>query len=184
MAFTRFHDDPARIQKQLAESTFLGRYQLDTPGQGVDLPFMEDPQIRLQMWGANKRYNFVNTESDLYGYTRPVNRDYTTVNSHSKNAVQAVNVNYRNSDPFTEESRASQPAWTYRDLEQTRWEYPLLNPQANLEKKFHDNIQTRILEKDSFTQTPPNHTFPRNVTNLEYYSNATKNSNNIKYSTV
>ena len=52
MAFTRFRDDPHRIQKQLEESTYVGRYTLNTPGQGMDLPFNEDPHIRLQKWGA------------------------------------------------------------------------------------------------------------------------------------
>ena len=47
------------------------------------------------------------------------------------------------------------PAWMYRDLEQPRWEQPFLNPQANLEKGFHDNIQTRILEKDFFVPKIP-----------------------------
>ena len=150
MAFTRFHDDPVRIQKQLAMSSFLGRYQLDTPGQGMDLPFMEDPQMRLQKWGANLRTNTVNLESDLRGMSRKLNRDYTNTNDYVANSVPAERVNYRNSDPFVEESRASHPAWTYRDLEQTRWETPFMNPQANLEKKFHDNIQTRILEKDNY----------------------------------
>lgn len=32
MAFTRFHDDPARIRKTLEESTFAQKYYLNTPG--------------------------------------------------------------------------------------------------------------------------------------------------------
>lgn len=168
MAFTRFHDDPARIQKQLAESTFLGRYQLDTPGQGVDLPFSEDPQLRLQKWGANLRTNGVNLESDLRGMTRKLNRDYTNKNNYLDNDVRTERVNYRQSDPFIEESRASHPAWTYRDLEQTRWETPFLNPQANLEKKFQNNVQTRILEKDYFTPTIP--LASSSITHLPFYS--------------
>jgi len=171
MAFTRFHDDPARIQKQLAESTFLGRYQLDTPGQGVDLPFLEDPQMRLQKWGANLRNNGVNLESDLRGMTRKLNRDYINKNNYLDNAVPAERMNFRSADPFVEESRASQPAWTYRDLEQTRWEEPFLNPQANLEKKFHDNIQTRILEKDFFVQ-PTANIMTNNIANYEFHSMA------------
>lgn len=168
MAFTRFHDDPARIQKQLAESTFLGRYQLDTPGQGVDLPFSEDPQLRLQKWGANLRTNRVNLESDFRGMTRKLNRDYTDKNNYLDNDVRSERVDYRQSDPFIEESRASHPAWTYRDLEQTRWETPFLNPQANLEKKFQDNVQTRILEKDYFTPTIP--LASSSITHLPFYS--------------
>ena len=168
MAFTRFHDDPIRIQKQLAESTFLGRYQLDTPGQGVDMPFIEDPQLRLQKWGANLRTNGVNLESDLRGMTRKLNRDYINTNNYLDNDVRTERQYYRTENPFIEESRASCPAWTYRDLEQTRWETPFLNPQANLEKKFQSNIQTRILEKDNFTSTTPS--ILQNQNHLPYYS--------------
>ena len=75
MSFTRFHDDPARIKKQLEQTTFLGRYMLDCPGPGNNLPFWEDPQIRMQKWGANLRDNTVNLESDLFGMTRRLNRD-------------------------------------------------------------------------------------------------------------
>ena len=60
MSFTRFHDDPNRIKKQIDESSFAGRYMLNTPGQGMNLPFSEDPQIRLQKWGANLQTNTVN----------------------------------------------------------------------------------------------------------------------------
>jgi hypothetical protein len=40
----------------------------------------------------------------------------------------------------------------FRDAVQPRWDYPLMNPQAlnQLEKPFHDNVQTRILEKDYY----------------------------------
>lgn len=158
MAFTRFHDDPARIQKQLQESTFAGRYQLNTPGQGTNLPFLEDPNIRLQKWGANLRDNTIQFESELFGLTRPLNRDLVDLNSHSRNQTQMMihpSSYYSKETPFVEESRASHPAWTYRDLEQSKWETPFLNPLAHLEKPFHENIQTRILEKDFFIPTVP-----------------------------
>ena len=152
MAGTRFHDDPARIEKQLDISTYLGRYQLDRPGQGVDLPFFEDPQVRLQGWGANLRRNTVGLENDLRGMTRKLNRDYLDKNNYLEYSVVAEKVVYRDEAPYVDESRSSLPAWTFRDLEQTRWEEPFINPQTNIEKPFHDNIQTRILEKDAFEE--------------------------------
>ena len=155
MSFTRFHDDPIRIQKQLEESSFPGRYMLTTPGQGLDLPFMEDTQIRLQQWGANKRNNSVNLESDLFGLTRKLNRDLVDINDYKQYTVYTEDKVYRTSNPFVEESRASHPAWIYKDLEQTRWETPLLNPQNNIERPFYNNIQTRILEKDNFIPKTP-----------------------------
>ena len=43
----------------------------------------------------------------------------------------------------------------YKDLEQTRWETPFINPQDNFELQFNNNIQTRILEKDYFVPKVP-----------------------------
>ena len=50
MSFTRFHDDKYRIKKQVEESIYAGDYFINAPGPCVDLPYMEDPQIRLQKW--------------------------------------------------------------------------------------------------------------------------------------
>ena len=150
MSFTRFHDDPARIRKQTEESSFAGKYALNTPGPGDKIPFMEDTQIRLQYWGANLMTNTVNLESDLRGLTRKMNRDLLNYNNYKIASANTSSVYYPSKDPFVDESRSSHPAWMFRDIEHTRWEEPLINPQANLEKNFHDNIQTRILEKDYF----------------------------------
>lgn len=150
MSFTRFHDDNIRIQKQLEEMTYAGRYQLDTPGQGSSMPFQEDAQLRLQQFGANLHTNSINLESDLMGLTRKLQRDNLETNNYVSAQVASQAISYATAQPFVEESRASHPAWMYRDLEHPIWENPILNPQANLEKPFHDNIQTRILEKDSY----------------------------------
>jgi hypothetical protein len=150
MSFTRFHDDPHRIKKQVDESSFAGRYMLNTPGQGMDLPFMEDPQIRLQKWGANLQTNTVNLESDLLGLSRVYNRDLPIKNQHTTNTAVSQKISYTTAQPFIDESRASHPAWVYKDLEQNRWENPLLNPLNGIERDFNFNIQTRIIEKDNF----------------------------------
>jgi len=150
MAFTRFHDDPNRIKKQSDESSFVGRYMLNTPGQGTDLPFFEDPHIRLQGWGANLRNDTVNLESDLKGMTRPLNRDNITSNNYKEQAKEPWSVSYKKTEPFVQETRASHPAWMYKDLEQTRWDSPYLNPQHGLEKGFQENQLTRNLEKDHY----------------------------------
>ena len=69
-------------------------------------------------------------------------------NNYKDKEVSSEALSYSNEKPFREESRASHPAWMYRDLEHPIWEEPFVNPLGNLEKPFHDNIQTRILEKD------------------------------------
>ena len=155
MSFTRFRDDALRIKYELEISTYTGRYLLDTPGPGANLPYLEDPQIRVQKWGANLMTNPVNIESDLLGLTRKLNRDNIDLNNYKNTAVECDRKTYERVNPFVEESRASHPAWLYKDLEQTRWEVPFLNPLANVEKGFTDNIQTRILEKDYYVPTMP-----------------------------
>ncbi len=147
MSFTRFHDDPNRIRKQVQESSFAGRYYLDVPGPGINLPFLEDPHMRLQRWGANLQTNTVGIENDLFSLGRKMER---YPEEYTKFKAASSTLSFPSSNPTVEESRASHPAWTYRDLEHPRWEEPWINPQANVEKKFHDNIQTRILEKDYY----------------------------------
>jgi hypothetical protein len=156
MAFTRYHDDPVRINKHLEESTFSGRYLLDTPGPGTDLPFFADAQMRLQKWGANLTTDTVNLESDLrgIGLGRRLNHDYSRTYQNSDISSPQPQ-SFPDSQVHVEESRATHPAWMYKDLDHTRWETPILNPQRNLEKGFHDNIQTRILEKDYFRAKVP-----------------------------
>lgn len=156
MAFTRFHDDPGRITKRLAESTFAERYFLGKPGPGDQLPFIEDPQYRLQQWGANNMTNSVNLESDLRGLSRKLNRDHVDSNQYTSHAAKTSAMEYSShSSTLVDESRATNPAWMYRDLEQPRWEQPWINPQANVEMKFNNNIQTRILEKDYYVPKIP-----------------------------
>ena len=155
MAFTRFHDDFARIKKQTEESSFVGKYFLTTPGPGKNLPFVEDPQMRLQFWGANLMSNTVNLESDLKGLTRKLNRDNINTNEYKSQAQQTAPISYPNMPAFIDESRATHPAWMYRNVDWNRWEEPFINPQANTEKIFSDNIQSRILAKDNYSPVIP-----------------------------
>ena len=155
MSFTRFADDSSRIKKQMEILTHTSNYMLDMPGPGDRMSLMLDPQIRLQKYGANMRKNDINLESDLLGMTRKTNRDNIELNEYRHQSVISTPIRYSEQDPFTEESRASHPAWMYRNMDYDRWEQPWINPQANLEKPFHSDIQTRILEKDYFKPTIP-----------------------------
>lgn len=148
MAFTRFHDDPARIYKELQQSTFAGRYALDTPGPGIQMPFMEDPQIRAQKWGANMWSDSTNLESELRGLGRPLTHD---VKTYGESKIHSgYQIAFPSNDTHTDESRATHPAWMFRDIEQTRWEAPFINPQAHAIRPFSEPIQSRILAKDHF----------------------------------
>jgi hypothetical protein len=152
MAFTRFKYDDCRTKKSLQQATDPGRWILNVPGNGDSPFYMEDPQIIPQKWGANLRTNTINLESDLRGVNRQLSRDCLGKNEYQRYNVPNQAISYPTcSQLTTEQSRATNPAWWYRDLEQVDWQYPPLNPQANTAFPFQNNLSTRILEKDYFT---------------------------------
>jgi hypothetical protein len=148
MAFTRFSSDSFVQQKKLEESTFSGIYHLNTPGNGLENSYIENPRIRLQKWGANLRTNSCNLESELKGLNKPLNRDnvnYKDVSFFSKNHKYESNNNFN-----IDETRATLPAWKYRELPQQRYDFVFDNPQKHVFKPFTSNLNTRQLEKDFY----------------------------------
>lgn len=150
MSFTRFSYDDCRVEKQLQEMTDQGRYALNVPGNGDKPCYMEDSHIRMQKWGANLTTNTINLESDLLGLSRKLNRDCIDVNNYKKHEAETQPVFYPSCGQVTEQPRAVMPAWTARDLEQNNFDYLHLNPQDNTCLPFHNNLSTRILEKDYY----------------------------------
>uniref|UniRef100_A0A6C0EU37 Uncharacterized protein n=1 Tax=viral metagenome TaxID=1070528 RepID=A0A6C0EU37_9ZZZZ len=156
MAFTRFHDDPCRVAKQLQQSTDQGRWILNVPGNGDKPSYMADPQVRIQTWGGNLMTNSINLESELKGVNRPLSKDCLGKDQYQKYNVPTQAIQYpTNTSMFTEESRTIMPAWTARDLEQVNWYMLPLNPQENTCMSFENNLSTRILEKDNFVAQVP-----------------------------
>ena len=152
MAFTRFKYDDCRTKKSLQQSTDVGKWILNVPGNGDKPCYMNDPHIILQKWGGNLRTNTINLESELKGVNRHANKDCIAKDEYQKYNVANQAIQYPTSSILnTEQSRATNPAWWYRDLEQSNWQYPPLNPQANTCFSFENNLSTRILEKDYFT---------------------------------
>lgn len=147
MSFTRFHDDPHRIKKYLQESTDQGRYMLDVPGTGPNPCFMEDPYIRLQKWGANLHTNTINLESALIGIGDKLTRDCLL---DCKKFPKHSQINYPSCEPFTEQSRITNPAWLSRDLQQNNFKILPLDPQEHTCIPFQNNLNTRLIEKDMF----------------------------------
>ena len=144
MSNTRFNDDPARIKKQLQESTGLFRYQLNAPGPGVDTPFFEDPHVRIQKWGANLSNNTTDLESDLRGINRKLARGTAEYKSMTPSTYTRQ---YGTQSAFVDETRASLPAWTLRDLEQPRWTTSFHDVQSKTETPFANQESTRIQQK-------------------------------------
>lgn len=162
MALTSFKSDEARIKKESEMSTFEGRYRLCVPGQGINMPFQEDPQIRLQKFGANIMTNTLGIESDLMGRNKYLTRD---IQEYTKFKPNCKHIPTPTSPTFVSESRAELPAWTFRGVDNynKRFESPWINPQANIEKSFIDNVQSRLLDKDRevISNTDWNSWFPR-----------------------
>jgi len=148
MAFTRFSNDTVLQEKRLEESTFSGIYHINTPGNGVNNPYINDIHIRLQKWGANLHTNSTNIESQLRTMNIPLGRDtsmYTDSEpSHSK-------LSYSDKSFLVDETRASMPAWKLRSKDQSRFAYLPRNPQEKIFIPFQNNLNTRMLEKDYYT---------------------------------
>ena len=120
MAFTRFNYDDQRTAKLLQESTGPGRYMLNMPGNGQTPSYFEDPHIRLQHWGANVRHvsgsTPVDIASDLDGRTRRATKACVNSVYPIKGVQSSSQPHYPTQASFTDETRASHPAWMYRDL--------------------------------------------------------------------
>ena len=156
MANTRFNNDECRTKKLLEESTGPGRYMLNTPGWGQTPTYFNDPHIRMQQWGGNLRQiqqgHPIDIDSDLMNLTRPLTKDCT----YSKFPFMGV---IKSSEPkdvpndnnaFTEESRVTHPAFTYRTKSNAYWSPMILNPQENVCMNFQNNLNTRIFMKDNY----------------------------------
>jgi hypothetical protein len=153
MANTRFKYDDCRTIKALQQATDPGRWILNVPGvAGGDKPcFMEDPQVIPQKWGGNLWTDTINLSSNLRGIGRQLTKGDCMLAASSDPAAAAAPIQYPLcGDLMTAQSRVTNPAWWYRDLEQTAWEYPPLNPQVNVCYPFENNTCTRIIEKDNF----------------------------------
>ena len=152
MAFTRFHDDKYRIEKYLQQSTDVGRYHLNVPGNGKSPDYFENPYIRLTKWGGNYRTNHINLDSDLKGLTRTLTHDDINKNNYTLHNTVSSKRNYTSNFMNTEQSRAILPTWQTRDLQQDNFNYLHLDPQKNTCIPFYNNLNTRILDRDYFVK--------------------------------
>ena len=155
MAFTRFHDDPCRITKQLQQQTDQGRWYIDVPGNGDKPCFALDPQIIPQKWGGNLWTNCIDIQSSLLGIDKQLNKDCLDQEKYKRQTVYASPIDYPVCDNFltTEQSRTLMPAWTARDLTQNHAYILPNNPQSHIEMPFKSYLDTRILEKKNFQRS-------------------------------
>ena len=182
MSFTRFHDDPCRIIKQNQQMTDQGRWILNVPGNGDKPCYISDPQIIPQKWAGNLWTNSIDIQSALLGLHLPLSRDCLGNNNKIQEKVFTKPITYPVCEQLTtEQSRTTNPAYLYRDLEQVDWYYLPLDPQENVFLPFHHNLNTRILEKDYFQRN--NHCITLDNNNGSYPSEFTSKGNNLCTST-
>jgi len=148
MAFTRFSNDVGVQEKRLEESVFSGIYALNTPGNGMNNPYIDDVHIRLQKWGGNLYEKSTNIESELRTMHIKPDRDYK---------IHPEKQHYKKSYPSkhfsVDETRATLPAWKFRNHEQTiECDHLHKDPQTNIFIPFQHNLNTRTLEKDYYNK--------------------------------
>lgn len=157
MAFTRFNSDPCRIYKYLEETSSIGNYHLNVPGNGLYPLFINDPHIRAQKWGANQSSNTTEIESKLFRINRRLNHDEIENNNYENDNIRNdYNIGRYNShvNSITDESRTSLPAWTLRDVDSinlpNNFKYLHYNPQDAIYNPLFNNLSSRIIDKDDF----------------------------------
>ena len=157
MSCTRFNYDNCRTSKRLQEATGPGRYLLNTPGFGENPLYIDDPQVRLTEWGGNLRGvnggHPIDIDSELVGLNMKSSK--SDCNKYNK-SFKTEKKDYKSTTFNIDETRASHPAFLYRDLEQTRWETPLFNPQ--IDNNFHliNNQNSSLIFKDNYVPTIQN----------------------------
>ena len=149
MAFTRYNYDECRTRKRLQQSTDVGNYYLNVPGNG-DFPlFVEDPNIRIQKWAGNLQTNMIDIESKLKGIDKVLKCDTTRNISKIKTGHRSIQ--YPSTALlYTEHSRIIQPAWNLKGVETTNSEYLYYDPQIKSTIPFVHNVSSRHLEKQLY----------------------------------
>ena len=147
MALTNIRNDYGRLEKEMQILTEEGRYMLNVPGPGANAPYLADPFIRLQKWGANIRNNTINVESNLMGLSQKLTRDCLNFRNNNPYSCQ---IQYNTSNPFVDQTRTTNPAWILRTRENNRWDYLPINPLNHTDIPFDNNLSTRIIEKENY----------------------------------
>ena len=160
MSFTSFKYDPARVKDRLNRATKKGRYYLNVPGPLKSSCYMEDPQVRLQGFAANNHSvvggHPIDIDSDLSGRGRKLTGSGTTSPFPLKRIITTKKQEFSSCESFgSDQSRTTHPARNYRALEQSLIQPLYLNPQENVCMHFHNNLNTRLLERDNYVPKLP-----------------------------
>ena len=151
MANTRFNYDPCRTVKKLQESTDVGRYMLNTPGNGMMPTFLADPHIIPQKWGGNLMNHPTSIETTLFNINNTLRKGDTQQYPNTLSIYQSDYVQYPiDNVQITNESRYITPAWEIRNIPIERWDYLHFNPIQKDISEVNLNIDTRNSVKDYY----------------------------------
>ena len=166
--FTRFKYDAARQEKEMQENTDGGRWMLNTPGNGVNIPFTADPHIRMQKWGANLHHDPRSVEENFrlgFSTTRGLKGTIGGGNGENNNLsinelaqMAAANAPFSEISTrlnplvgdmlgnkpiplFTSQSRASHPTWTYRSQDDTVYRMTENEMDMSIGQTFQNKIE-------------------------------------------
>lgn len=154
--YTHTFYDEERSEAYLYDNTYIHQYHMQPPGNGLKLPYINDTNIRLTKWGANRGKHPLQLESHLQNrgnrYTR--HYDETIESMLTQSSAISPSVNYPEmSEAWTHYSRTLQPSW----------QRPIVTIERNFNHLLDDPLkhlrtgpmriestQTRIQEKDAF----------------------------------
>lgn len=149
MASTRISNDPIRIRKSLQQVKDQAQYQLNVPGNGVNMPLEMDPHLRLQKWGANFAPEFIDIENKLFTLDRQLVRG--CLKSQIYTPIDYTKINYDTRDSSVKVNNLENPAWNLRDRENSYMFDIVHESQENkFSIPFDNNLGTRLHEKDLF----------------------------------
>ena len=147
MSFTRKFDDRESVKCRLDMMSAASCYMLQEPGNGTRPAFVTDPHIRLQKWGANLRTGCPAIDSGLRGLGIPLTRD---CNNRLASQTMGTTIEYPTASAWTDETRATHPAWWYREKCQDRSQHLFVDPQQDAEKRMWMSLSTRDMARDAF----------------------------------
>ena len=145
MAFTRNKYDDCRIIKQLQQSTDPGRWTMNVPGNGTNMPLMEDPYIRIQKWGANLSATPCALEDALMGRDKIIGKGDATRMTNIDGFTSSL-LYPSNQSLTTDQSRATHPAFLHRETTRSHLHFPLQDPQSHISQR--NSVGTRFVAKD------------------------------------
>lgn len=152
MAYTRISNDQLRINKQVQESTDVCKFALNVPGPGLNIPFISDPHVRMQKWGANHITDIIGVENSLKNIDRHLFRESITCKDSYYTTPNIDRMNYSQESFNVLDSFITQPKWNIRDKERDReLGYPMEKNDSNIFIPFSHNLGTRLFEKDLFS---------------------------------